>query len=160
MKDADLRKQMDLSSAEEAIIQVNTGYGLPDVSARLDGFLSGDTFQFVEYNSDSPGGIGYGEVLGELFASMPVLQEFSGRYPFRTIPVRSFVFKSLLRAYHQWGGRGLPAIGIIDWKETPTYPEFLLFQEYFEKHGCRVKIGDPRELEYKDGRLRSGRFCC
>jgi hypothetical protein len=159
MVDSRLRQEMDLSPAEETIIHVNSGYGLPTVSGRLDGFLASDnTFQFVEYNSDSPGGIGYGDVLSDLFSSMPILQDFSKRYSLDRIPVRSLVFHSLLRAYHEWGGKGLPAIGIIDWKETPTYPEFLLFQEFFEKHGCRVKIGDPRELEYRNGHLYLGDF--
>ncbi len=158
MQDSQLRQQMDLSPEEETIVHVNSGYGLPTVSERLDGFLSGDFFQFVEFNSDSPGGIGYGDVLSEVFSSMPILQDFSKRYSVETIPVRAQVFHSLLRAYHQWGGKGLPAIAIIDWKDTPTYPEFLLFQEFFEKHGCRVKIGDPRELEYRNGRLYLGDF--
>ena len=159
MEDENLRRKMDFSDAEEAILQVDSGYGFPDVSARLDGFLSSDgVFQFVEYNPDSPGGIGYGDVLSELFASMPVMQEFSKHYPYEVVPVRSHVFDSLLRAYQRWGGKGLPAIGIIDWNGTPTYPEFLLFQEVFEKHGCRVKIGDPRDLEYRNGRLYLGDF--
>jgi hypothetical protein len=154
-----LRKDMDLSPAEEAIIHVNTGFGLPDVSARLDGFLStANHFSFLEYNADSPGGIGYGDALGELFTATPLMQEFSARYPFHTIPVKSFVFEALLNAYHRWGGKGLPSIAIIDWQGSPTYPEFLLFQELFEKHGCRVKIGDPRELDYKEGRLCLGDF--
>ena len=159
MEDPGLRQNMDLTPAEETIIHVNSGYGLPTVSGRLDGFLAADNaFQFVEYNSDSPGGIGYGDVLTEVFSSMPILKDFTRRYSCETIPVRSLVFHSLLRAYHQWGGKGLPAIAIIDWKDTPTYPEFLLFQEFFEKHGCRVKIGDPRELEYRNGRLYLGDF--
>ena len=149
-----LRKQLDLSDDEEAILRVETGYGLPDVSARLDGFLGADqNFKFVEYNSDSPGGIGYGDALGDLFASLPVTKEFERRYPYRTIPVRNRVLESLLGAYHRWGGKGLPAIAIIDWKEVPTRSEFVLFQEFFEKHGCRVKIGDPRDLEYRGGKL-------
>jgi hypothetical protein len=155
----ELRRNMDLSPMEEAIIHVNTGYGLPDVSARLDGFLSADNhFAFVEYNADSPGGIGYGDLLGEQFANTPLMQDFSRRYSFQLMPVRMFVFESLLHAYHEWGGTGLPAIAIVDWKESATYPEFLLFQEFFEKHGCRVKIGDPRELEYRNGHLSLGDF--
>ncbi|MCI0601496.1 hypothetical protein L0156_00630, partial [bacterium] len=159
MEDSRLRKEMDLTPAEETIIHVNSGYGSPTVSARLDGFLSADhVFQFVEYNADSPGGIGYGDVLSEVFSAMPLLQDFSKSYSWETLPVRSRVFHSLLRAYHQWGGKGLPAIAILDWKEAPTYPEFLLFQEFFEKHGCRVKIGDPHELDYRKGRLYLGDF--
>jgi len=159
LSDDELRKQMDLSPAEEAILHVPTGYGLPDVSARLDGFLAEDgSFHFVEYNADSPGGIGYGDALGELFFSMPILDEFSRRFPCTAVPVRSIAFQALVRAYHKWGGKGLPAIAIIDWKETATSPEFLLFQEFFERRGCSVRIGDPRDLEYKNGRLNLGDF--
>jgi len=159
LKNPELRKQVDLSENEEEIIQIDTGYGLPDVSARLDGFLSAENvFRFVEYNADSPGGIGYGDALGELFASMPLLKEFSSRHPFRAVSVCGMVFEALLRSYHRWGGKGLPAIGIVDWKETPTLPEFVLFQEYFEKHGCRVRIGDPSDLDYRNGKLYLGDF--
>jgi hypothetical protein len=159
LADSKLRRQMDLAADEEEIIQIDTGYGLPDVSARLDGFLSHQgAFQFVEYNADSPGGIGYGDALGDLFASMPVVQEFAKRYRFRTVGVRDMTVHALLQAYFRWGGKRLPAIAIIDWKDASTRAEFLLFQEYFEKHGCRARIGDPRDLEYRNGKLFLGDF--
>ncbi len=154
MTDSRLRSELDLDAKEEEIIQIETGYGSADVSARLDGFLSekGD-FNFVEYNAESPGGLGYGNALSDAFRSMPIMQEFSRRYDARAIPVRTFVFDALLAAYHRWGGKGLPNIAIINWRGVSTYSEFLLMQAEFESHGCRVKIADPEELEYRDGRL-------
>jgi hypothetical protein len=152
--DAKLRSELDLGPSEEEIIQIESGYGSPDVSARLDGFLSeeGD-FNFVEYNAESPGGLGYGNALSDAFAAMPIMQEFSSRYDARALPVRTLVFDSLLGAYHRWGGRGLPNIAIIDWRGVSTESEFHLMKAEFESHGCRVKIADPGELEYRDGRL-------
>ena len=102
-----LRKEMDLSDQEEQLIQIQTGYGAPDVSARLDGFLAADgSFHFVEYNADSPGGIGYGDALSDVFAEMPIMNQFAQRYGFRTLPVRAFVFDAILAAYRRWGGAG------------------------------------------------------
>jgi hypothetical protein len=159
MKDDTLRNLLGLSAEEEEIIRIETGYGLPDLSARLDAFFGPQgELAFIEYNADSPGGLGYGDALGELFASMPLLQEFSARYPFRLLPVRNFVFERLVGAYHRWGGAGLPNIGIIDWREASTYGEFLIFKEYFEKQGCQVVIADPSEVEYANGKLRIGSF--
>jgi hypothetical protein len=51
--------------------------------------------------------------------------------------------------------RPLQTIAIVD--EDPTsqylYPEFLLFQRLFERHGLRAVIADPAELTLKDGSL-------
>ncbi|MGH7526351.1 MAG: hypothetical protein ACREMX_06575, partial [Gemmatimonadales bacterium] len=44
----------------------------------------------------------------------------------------------------------------LDWREVPTYSEFLLFQEYFRSQGLRCEIADPREVEYRGGKLWAG----
>ncbi len=44
-------------------------------------------------------------------------------------------------------------IGILDWKEVPTYSEFVLYQRYFEAMGVRCVIADVRECELVGGRL-------
>ena len=52
------------------------------------------------------------------------------------------------------GNVGLvPNIAIIDWRDASTYNEFLLFEEYFESRGCRVRIASPENLDYREGRL-------
>ncbi len=156
--DESLRRHLDLTWEEEQIALIDTGFGAADVSARLDGFLSGDEFNFVEYNAESPGGLAYGDALAEAFAAMPVMQEFGHRFSFRTIAIRATVFDRLVAAYHRWGGAGLPRIAIIDWRGVSTYNEFLLMHRYFESRGCRVRIADPDELEYRNGKLFAGDF--
>lgn len=159
LQDAELRSELDLTSEEEAISQIATGYGAPDVSARLDGFLSeAGEFNFVEYNAESPGGLAYGDALAEAFSAMPIMQEFSSRYSFRRIPIRPRVFNTLLETYHRWGGSGLPNIAIVDWEGVSTYNEFLLMKAHFESQGCKVKIADPGELDYRAGKLYAGDF--
>ncbi len=60
-------------------------------------------------------------------------------------------------------GRGgnthpLETIAIVD--ESPEdqylYPEFLLFQQLFERHGLRAVITGPASLEWRDGKLWHG----
>ncbi|ODU98229.1 MAG: hypothetical protein ABT20_18260 [Rubrivivax sp. SCN 70-15] len=52
----------------------------------------------------------------------------------------------------------LRSIAIVD--EAPEqqylYPEFLLFQRLFERHGLRAVIADPAALQWRDGVLRHG----
>lgn len=54
--------------------------------------------------------------------------------------------------------RPLASIAIVD--EEPEsqylYPEFLLFQQLFERHGLRAVIAGPTALEWRDGALWHG----
>jgi len=56
--------------------------------------------------------------------------------------------------------RALHSIAIVD--ENPTqqylYPEFLLFQQLFQRHGLEVVIADPSELTLHEGVLKHGKM--
>jgi hypothetical protein len=60
---------------------------------------------------------------------------------------------------HEWRRAGhetsLHSIAIVD--ENPSaqylYPEFLLFQRLFARHGLRAVVADPAALRWRDGRL-------
>jgi len=154
MIDKQLRSKLNLAPGAEAAIQIDTGFGAADVSARLDGFLGPEgTFYFVEYNADSPGGIGFGDVLSEVFLSLPIMKEIAKSFHVEAIPVRQRTFEALMNAYHAWGGKGLPAIAIVDWKSAATSNEFIIMQEQFQRNGCSVIIVDPAELELRNGTL-------
>ena len=54
--------------------------------------------------------------------------------------------------------RPLASIAIVDMapEDQYLYPEFLLFQQLFERHGLRAVIADPSALEWRDGALWHG----
>ncbi len=54
--------------------------------------------------------------------------------------------------------RPLRSIAIVDEnpKEQYLYPEFLLFQRLFERHGLQAVIADPKELSFRGGLLWDG----
>lgn len=54
--------------------------------------------------------------------------------------------------------RPLQTIAIVDTEpqQQYLYPEFLLFQRLFERHGLRAVISDPSELKLQDGVLWHG----
>ena len=159
LADARLRAELDLSRAEEQIIQIEPGFGAPDASGRLDAFLdSRGDFSFVEYNADSPGGLLYGDVLSEIFMEMDAVREFAKVYPLRRVPIRPRLLETLLDCYRTWGWTAQPRIAIVDWQEVSTRAEFEICQAYFEARGYPTVIVDPRELEYRGGWLRAGDF--
>lgn len=67
---------------------------------------------------------------------------------------------AMFRAEWQHAGhtRALRSIAIVD--EAPAqqylYPEFLLFQQLFQRHGLQASIADPAELQWRDGALWHG----
>jgi hypothetical protein len=159
LKEPRLRAELDLSADEEQLIQIEPGYPAPDASGRLDAFLdSRDDFSFVEYNADSPGGLLYGDVLGEIFGEMRIIKEFARRFPVRRVPIRPQLLQTLIDCYRQWGWQERPRIAIVDWREASTYAEFEICRAYFESQGYPTIIADPRELDYRGGWLRAGEF--
>ena len=159
MESPELRKEIGISRAEEEIIAIDPGYAHPDASGRLDAFLdSQGGFGVVEYNPDSPGGLLYGDVLGDIFSEMSVLNEFSRKYRIRRIPIRPLILETLLSCYRQWGWSEHPNIAIVDWNTAKTRAEFEVSAEHFESKGYSTRIVDPGELEYRGGWLSAQGF--
>ncbi|HSF82810.1 MAG TPA: hypothetical protein VLA49_16365 [Anaerolineales bacterium] len=158
------RRQFRLSDWEEELIHIDPGFGAPSPTARMDTFFTpgehtdpvgeGETgLYFAEYNAETPAAVAYNDSLSEVFLALPAMGAFQRRYEVRPLPGRQHVLHALLDSYHQWGGRQRPRIAILDWREVPTYSEFMLFQEYFLSQGYECVIADPRQLEYRDGQL-------
>lgn len=152
--DAGLRAELDLSPEEERLALADPGCRASSPSARLDSFFAGRV-RYVEYNAESPAGMAYGDNLAEVFAALPVVREFRKRFPGRFPTTRRRQLDVMLRAFQEWGRDRTPVIAIVDWTGLPTATEFELFRDYFEAHGVRTVICDPRALELSRGRLHA-----
>lgn len=150
-----LRARLGLTDAEEAAIQIDPGFPSPDGIGRLDGFLDLDgTLRFVEYNADSPGGLAFGQALGQLYLALPTMQRFREHYTVEPPHSIDDVLATLLDHYRAWGGTDEhPAIGIVDWQGLGTAPEFVLCQQRFEQLGYPTVITHPAALALRGGTL-------
>jgi uncharacterized circularly permuted ATP-grasp superfamily protein len=154
-----VRAQFALMEWEERLISCGPRLRNPSPASRLDAFFLQDGLRFTEYNAETPAGSAYNDALTQVFYGLPVMREFLRRYEVRPLPARHSVLHVLLEAFRQWSGRSeLPRIAILDWREVPTYSEFLLFREYFRSQGLTCEIADPREVEYRGGKLWAGDF--
>lgn len=83
--------------------------------------------------------------------------------------VTNFELQIVAMFRHEWqlggltagtgeGTRPLGSIAIVDVapEDQYLYPEFLLFQQLFERHGLRAVIADPAALDWRDGVLWHG----
>lgn len=156
----DVRAQLHLSAWEEQMVGEPFGFTEPSPSSRMDTFYFPDegTVQFTEYNAEIPAGQAYTDALAEVFLGLPILGEFQKHYEVRPLPTRNQMLHALLDSYRQWGGTERPRIAILDWRQVPTYSEFVLFRDYFESQGYEARIVDPRECEYRNGKLVAGDY--
>jgi len=152
LDDRQLFAQLHLRPEEERLARMPTGYGPASTASRLDAFLLPDSLKFAEYNGESPAGPGYAESLAEIFRELPVMGKFSQRYEVHSYPLSAKLLEALLASYQDWGGTSAaPQIAIVDWEGVPTWSEFEILQERFERMGVPTLVADPRELEF-DGK--------
>lgn len=153
-QDDSLFKQFHLRPEEERLARMTTGFGPASTASRLDAFLLPDSLKFTEYNGESPAGAGYSETLSEIFAKTPVMKDFQKKWEVHSYPLSAKLLDALMRTYLDWGGTThRPQMAIVDWKEVPTWSEFQILKERFEKMRVPVVLADPRELEFDGKRL-------
>src|SRR5882762_9174390 len=133
-----LLDELGLTKIERELVQIDPGYRAVSPTARLDSFLTEETYSFVELNGESPAGIAYADAAFEIFAQLPVMKRFAQTYKLRRFEGRPLMLKLLVDCYEEFLGRRpdrAPHIAIVDLKGMPTQKEFELFREYFEVQG-------------------------
>lgn len=154
------RALLGLTPNEEKMFQYDTCRETPWTSSRLDTFWIADqeAVKCVEYNSETPAGIGYNDILADVFDVLEPMKRFREKYHLQGMRVLHPLYEAIVQAYRDWGGREQPQIGILDWAEVPTRNEHEITRQYFERYGYKGILGDPREVEYRDGALWLGDF--
>lgn len=159
--DESLLDELGLTPTERELVKIDPGYRAVSPTARLDSFLTDETYSFVELNGESPAGIAYGDAAFAIFEELPVMKRFAESYNVRRFEGSPLMLKVLLDCHQEYLGHKPdrpPHIAIVDLKGMPTQKEFELFREYFESQGCPSIIASPDELEFTNGRLRAGDF--
>lgn len=148
---------LNLTPAEENAARIEPGYSRLCVNSRLDAHVHMEGFQFLEYNAETPAGVGDQMQLEKILFRLPALKEFlEANSHWLPQPHRALLM-SLLNAYREWGGdEDKPRIAIIDWKGVPTSSEFRVLKDYFIAEGYSALIADPRDLEYNGDYLSVG----
>lgn len=157
--DDELLAEFDLTEPEMRMARIDPGYSRLCVSSRLDSYLSDSGFQFLEYNAETPAGVGDQMQLEKVLFGLPHLKELLDQCAHWRPEPHRLLLASLIAAYREWGGQEeRPQIAIVDWKGVATESEFRVLQQYFAAEGCKTVIVDPRELSYDNVYLKAGDF--
>ncbi|MCF7857703.1 MAG: hypothetical protein K9N07_00050 [Candidatus Cloacimonetes bacterium] len=153
----DFRKFFGFSKTMEDLILIDPGYKNPAPVARLDIFYDGD-FKFCELNGDGTSAMNEANTLEQIFSDSAVIAELRKKYDIRYYELFFSFLSELLKIYREFGGKGKPSIAIADFMGLGSNEEFESFKEAFEQKGHKTIICDPRDMEYRDGKLYVGNF--
>ena len=155
----DVMNLLGLTHKEERFARLDPGYKTVSVTSRLDTFLGRSGFKFLEYNAETPAGVGDQRILQDMYGLIAEVRQFLQTHQHYFPQPQTELLRALIQAYREYGGRKpSPSIAIVDWRGVDTAGEFMILQEFFEANGLRAKICDPSDLEYSGGVLRCGEF--
>lgn len=159
LENQEILDELGLTETEEQLARINPGYRGVCNSSRLDTFLSGEDFSFLEYNGETPAGIIDQMQIEKVLEMIPEVRDFLKENDhWRPAPQKKLL-EGLLADYRETGGtRDKPNIAIVDWKDVATVSEFEILKEFFESEGHSTEIISPFELEYDGSKLRAGDF--
>ena len=159
LSDDELLSLLGLTEREMKMARIDPGYSRLCVSSRLDSYLSDSGFQFLEYNAETPAGVGDQMQLEKILFSLSHLKTLFDEHAYWRPQPHKRLLRSLLDVYREWGAEEeKPQIAIVDWKGVATESEFHVLRQYFVSEGYETIIADPDELTYDGFHLTRGDF--
>lgn len=144
-----------LTASERELVALDPGIASPSPLSRLDSFLTPTSYRFVELNAETPAGLGYAEVLSDVFLDLGVMRELQKSFKIHRPRPCVKLLETLLTCYRQAGGdKPRPAIAIVDYDEVPTRAEHHILRDLFEAGGASAIVCDPRRMTFEGGALR------
>jgi hypothetical protein len=162
-EDERLQEELALPTFEDSLVRVSPGYPGPLRICRLDAFLAGDTVKFLEFNADSPAGIGYTDVLYEGLRQTIALPRVNGEFDTGYEPMLPVLIETLRGAYQEMrAGRRegpelpeTPRLALVDIPGSPSVPEFRITCAAAAKAGIEAIHLTTDELSYDGSVLRA-----
>jgi hypothetical protein len=161
-RDERLQEELGLPTFEDALVRVDPGYPRPLRICRLDAFLAGDSVKFLEFNADSPAGIGYTDVLERGLRRTIDLPRVEAEFDTAYEPMLPVLIATLRDAYEAMraGPAGsklpeAPRLALVDVPGSPSVPEFRIICAAASRAGMEAVHLTTDELTYDGSVLRA-----
>ncbi|MBI2060146.1 MAG: hypothetical protein HYT87_10275 [Nitrospirae bacterium] len=154
---------MGFSRLQEEFVTAPAGYPRAVPIARIDAYWTTRGPQFLEINTDGTAYIDYSDRLNSHY--LEVMGPFLGSHArrFESLSVRQALLDTLLESYRQFcatSGRrpkSNPLVAIMDYREVKTRQDQTNIAVYLVDRGLPSMTVDPRELNFRAGRLYRGK---
>ena len=137
-----------LKDKESALVKIPSRLERFIYFSRMDTIFTENSFKFLEFNCDSPGGAYYSDIQTELLLDLPFMKELSLKWKFKEETYRPKVLKALLSAWKSAGRTEKPRIAVMGNPDVANVEEFKLFAEYFVQLGYEAFFSDPWHADY------------
>jgi Glutathionylspermidine synthase preATP-grasp len=159
--DPQLREELALPAHEDALMRIEPGFPQPIRVSRLDAFLHDYDVKFLEFNTDSPAGMAWTDMLFQALREKVELPRVAEVFTTGYTPVLPEVVDTLLDAYrsarsHQPELPERPRLAVVDVAGTPTVAEFRRVCRFAEEAGIDTVIARLDELAYDGSHLVVG----
>ena len=159
LEDEKLLDRFDFTEMERRLVKINPGYKSMCVSSRFDTFIAGENFKFLEFNGETPSGVGDQEPIEKFLNHIPLTKKFLSQNNVWKPKPHQKILQALFTSYREFGGtKNKPNIAIVDWDGVSTATEFINLKDYFESMGFPTLIIDPSDIEYDGKKLNVGSF--
>ncbi len=150
-----LHEMVGLTPEESELVAMDPGASSPSPLSRLDSFLTPTSYAFVELNAETPAGLGYADVLSDVFLDLGVMRELQKSFTIHRPRPCVKLLETLVTCYRQAGGeKANPTIAIVDYDEVPTRTEHHILRDLFEAAGASAIVCDPRNMTFEAKALR------
>lgn len=155
IEDEDFRNKFGFSKLIEELIQIDNGYDINVPIGRFDIFYKDfDNFKFCEINTDGSSAMNEDNTIGRILLETKALKEFEQVYKLDYFElIDSWVDRSIEIFKKYDPNNPKPNVAIVDFIESGTSEEFEEFKKSYIKMGYNCIIADPRDLEYRQGKL-------
>jgi hypothetical protein len=168
-----LLSRLQMLPAEKMLAAIPSGYSRFSVTSSMDAAVRNGTLSLQGLDACKPVGLAYSGLLADLFLELPIVKEFKrGRYKLSKIggskhlstaiheAWREFEKKSKPSGSRNGHGPSKPAIAVlqIGQENGSAASQGLLLAESLNQQGAIARLVSPEQLEYSDGKLRSGDF--
>jgi Glutathionylspermidine synthase preATP-grasp len=158
-EDSRLRAELALPDAEDELVRLDPGYPRPLRICRLDAFLTGYDVRFLEFNADSPAGIGYTDVLHEVLAEAIALPRVQDTFDTAYEPMLPRLVETLREAYAAARPPDMPSdpkLALVDVPDSPSVPEFRITCAASGGAGLDALHATTADLAYDGATLTAG----
>lgn len=157
LSDEKIKDYFPYHEIPEELVLADPGYKKATILNRLDVLFDGKTLKYIEFNTDNPGGKGWVDLYEEIFSQQSfykdLLPDYSSREEKKII---KGLFDSSMKCFSEFAGEGeKPRVGLATFREITMRQDDEIVRDYFIENGIEANLIDPRDLEFREGRLYS-----
>ncbi len=153
--DPSLEKYFEMDPLDRELARIDPGYPRRVINGRLDAFLSDEGLKFLEFNCDSPCGMGWHDKLIQLIAEIPAIKTLFQKHAGRFDALLPNFAQMIRKKNEQTGGPKQFTVAVAtDWNSSVRYDLELVASYLDSQPDMTSFFWDPREAEYDGTTLR------